>query len=128
MRILLIDDDSAVMNALQLVLEFDSHEVVAVESGQRGIDIFKAAMTDSNPFDIVMTDLGMPGVDGRQVARAIKKASVDTPVVLLTGSGENPDGIDRSDFDCIVGKPLRLHEIRVVLRSCSREKRGSAGR
>jgi DNA-binding response OmpR family regulator len=122
MRILLIDDDAAVMNAIRMVLEVDSHEVVAVQSGQQGIDLFDAALASAKPFDVVMTDLGMPRVDGRQVARAIKQASATTPVILLTGSGENPDGIDRTSFDCIVGKPLRLHEIRAALRSCGRQK------
>jgi DNA-binding response OmpR family regulator len=117
MRILLIDDDAAVMGAIKMVLEVDSHEVVAAQSGQRGIELFDAALASRKPFDVVMTDLGMPGVDGREVARAIKRASATTPVILLTGSGENPEGIDRSGFACIVGKPLRLHEIRAALQS-----------
>jgi DNA-binding response OmpR family regulator len=120
MRILLIDDDAEVMNAIKIVLEFDSHEIVATQSGRGGIEAFEAAVTSARPFDVVMTDLGMPGVDGREVARAIKRASASTPVILLTGSGENPEGIDRAYFDRIVGKPLRLREMRATLQSLRR--------
>lgn len=119
MRILLIDDDVAVMNAIKMVLEFDAHEVVAVQGGQGGIDLFAAAVKSAKPFDVVMTDLGMPGVDGRQVVRAIKSVSASTPVILLTGSGENPEGTDRAGFDRIVAKPLRLHEIRAALQAAT---------
>ena len=53
-----------------------------------GIDVFGAARERGERFDAVITDLGMPYVDGRKVAAAIKAASPETPVIMLTGWGE----------------------------------------
>jgi CheY-like chemotaxis protein len=69
------------------------------------------------PFSIVITDLGMPHVDGRKVAAAIKRASPGTPVVLLTGWGERllTEGHSIAHVDRVLGKPPRLRDLRQVL-------------
>ena len=118
MRILLIDDDALVLKTIRTVLEMEGHEVIAVQGGQLGVDTFKT-LSNSQPVDIVLTDLGMPNVDGRQVASTVKGLSPSTPVLLLTGSGENPDHTRKSDFDLVIGKPIRLHEIRDALKRFS---------
>ena len=73
--------------------------------------------TAGQPFDFVITDLGMPYVDGRQVASAIKGMSKSTQVVLLTGwgrrmnaAGEMPECVDH-----LLGKPPKLDELRATL-------------
>jgi signal transduction histidine kinase/CheY-like chemotaxis protein len=118
-RILLVDDDPFVLDAMQLVLNQDGHEVVTAEGGQSGIDSFRTAQTGGQPFDFVITDLGMPYVDGRQVACAVKGMSESARVILLTGwgrrmnaSGEIPDCVDH-----LLGKPPKLEELRVALGS-----------
>ena len=85
--------------------------------GQAGIDAFTAASRGAAPFSLVITDLGMPHVDGRRVAWAIKTASATTPVILLTGWGhrliaENdiPAHVDR-----VLNKPPRLSDLRGAL-------------
>src|SRR5579862_4293389 len=88
MRILLVDDDPFLASALQSVLGEDGHHVTTADDGQGGIAAFMDAQTNSQPFDVVITDLGMPQIDGRQVAASIKQASPDTPVILLTGWGK----------------------------------------
>jgi CheY-like chemotaxis protein len=72
----------------------------------------------------VITDLGMPGVDGRRVASAIKHASPDTPVILLTGWGERLRAEEEMvpHVDQILGKPPKLSEIRAVLAICCGEE------
>ncbi|TLY57106.1 MAG: response regulator [Gammaproteobacteria bacterium] len=117
LRILLVDDDPLLLKSLQDVLESDGHSVLAVDAGQRGIDEFFAARKRAEGFEAVITDLGMPNVDGRTVAAAIKSAAPDTPVVLLTGwgqrmrgEGELPDHVDR-----VLSKPPRLPELRAAL-------------
>ena len=117
LRILLVDDDPLLLKSLQDVLESDGHSVLAVDGGQRGIDEFFAARKRAEGFEAVITDLGMPNVDGRTVAAAIKSAAPDTPVVLLTGwgqrmrgEGELPDHVDR-----VLSKPPRLPELRAAL-------------
>ncbi|UUZ54511.1 response regulator [Massilia sp. H-1] len=72
LRILTVDDDPLVQRALRTVLENDGHTVVAADGGQAGIDQFHAAQLRGQPFALVITDLGMPYVDGRRVASAVK--------------------------------------------------------
>src|SRR5207244_12725901 len=83
-RILIVDDDPVVLNSLRDALENDGHEVVAANGGQEGIDTFRAAIEAGERFSVVITDLGMPYIDGRKVASAIKQASPITPVILFT--------------------------------------------
>ena len=113
-RILLVDDDSLVLEALRVILETDGHDVVAAEGGQAGIDAFLEARTAGDPFQIVITDLGMPYVDGRKVASAVKSASPETLVLLLTGWGQQlKDEGDIPPFvDGVSGKPPRIRELR----------------
>jgi DNA-binding response OmpR family regulator len=70
LRILLVDDDPLVLKSLRDALENDGHEVVTAEGGLAGIDEFSPGAGYGKRFDIVITDLGMPYVDGRKVRRA----------------------------------------------------------
>jgi CheY-like chemotaxis protein len=117
LRILLVDDDPVLIKSLRDTLEEDGHVVTATHGGQAGIDAFSRAHATSEPFDIVITDLGMPHVDGRKVAAAIKAISSTTPIILLTGWGqrllaehEKPENVDQ-----VLSKPPRLAELRPAL-------------
>jgi signal transduction histidine kinase/ActR/RegA family two-component response regulator len=119
MRLLLIDDDPYVLDSLCTVLEIDKHVVTGKTSGQEGLNAFEAAMNDGQPFDAVITDLGMPYMDGHQVARMVKSASPSTPVIMLTGWGQrmaDSEGNDvTSNVDYVLGKPPLLRKLREVL-------------
>jgi signal transduction histidine kinase len=119
LRILLIDDDPLVLAPLKEILESDGHEVLATEDPRHGIEIF-ATDQASRPFDVVITDLGMPHLDGRAVARAIKRASARTPVILLTGWGRRLHAEEQPtpDIDQVLSKPPKLRELRAVLARC----------
>lgn len=116
LRVLVIDDDLRLLTPLHNVLEHQGHSVVAAEGGEAGIAAYLAAAQAGEPFDVVITDLGMPRVDGRQVALAIKGHSPDVPIILLTGWGhgldhdEHIEGVDR-----ILSKPPNLSELRAAL-------------
>ena len=115
MHILVVDDDPIVVKVLQGLLEFDKHNVVAVNAGQAGIDAFRQAHAGGERFDLVITDLGMPHVDGRQVAEAIKQTSPMTPVIMLTGWGAgNPRDLP-PNVDLMLGKPPILQDLRQAL-------------
>jgi PAS domain S-box-containing protein len=121
MRILVIDDDPLVAQALRDTLERDGHQVATATGGEAGVSAFRSARTEGAGFDLVLTDLGMPYVDGGQVASAVKAESPLTPVVLLTGWGRRivadqdvPPHVDR-----VLSKPPDLSELREVLSSCS---------
>ncbi|MBI3368807.1 MAG: PAS domain-containing protein [Burkholderiales bacterium] len=81
LRVLLVDDDPVVLKSLGETLAQDGHSVEAASGGQAGIDAFAKAHAEGRPFDVVVTDLGMPYVDGRRVAAAVKSANPATPVV-----------------------------------------------
>jgi CheY-like chemotaxis protein len=117
LRILLVDDDPLLIASLQEVLLGDGHEVTAANGGQAGIDAFLAASRGPKPFAVVVTDLGMPYVDGRRVAAAIKAASATTPVILLTGWGQRlvSEGDVPPHVDRVLNKPPRLMDLRAAL-------------
>jgi CheY-like chemotaxis protein len=117
MRLLLVDDDPVLLKALGDTLANDGHVVTMMNDGQAGIDAFVASRRDGAAFDAVITDLGMPYVDGRQVAAAVKAASGSTPVLLLTGWGRGllAENDVPAHVDEVLGKPPKLREIREAL-------------
>jgi CheY-like chemotaxis protein len=101
-------------------LEGDGHAVVTTNGGQEGINAFRAARDSSEPFAVVITDLGMPYVDGRKVSREVKAASPSTPVILLTGWGQRlvAEGDVPPHVDHVLNKPPKLRELREALIHC----------
>ena len=124
-RILIVDDDPMVLNALRDSLAADGHSVAVANGGQEGIETFQAAVAEGESPSIVITDLGMPYVDGRQVATSIKQASPATPVILLTGWGQRlvADGDVPPCVDRVLSKPPKLRDLRAALASfCEKGK------
>jgi signal transduction histidine kinase/ActR/RegA family two-component response regulator len=126
LNLLVIDDDPLVAQSLLHVLNHEGHAVVTADGGQAGIDAFAAANERAQPFDVVMTDLGMPYVDGRAVAAAIKSMSPRTPVLLLTGWGQRlsteqtvPEYVDR-----LLSKPPKLADLSAALAELTAEADG----
>lgn len=120
LRILVVDDDPLLLSTLRDALSADGHVVATADLGQTGIDTFIAALGTERAFSVVITDLGMPHVDGRAVAAAIKARSPTTPVIMLTGWGRrlNADGDIPQHVDCILSKPPNLTELRQALARC----------
>ena len=107
LRILAIDDEEWSRALLSKYLSDDGHSVQTAVSGQESLEKVR-----SEGFDLVITDKAMPGMNGEQVAAAIKEYAPEIPVILLTGSlmmdTENkPDGVDM-----IISKPLTQRELR----------------
>jgi CheY-like chemotaxis protein len=118
LRVLVVDDDPIIIKALEDALGGEGHIVVSANGGQAGIDTFASATGSANAFALVITDLGMPHVDGRRVAEGVKRLSPRTPVIMLTGWGnrmlaeqDTPAHVDR-----VLSKPPRLAELRNALR------------
>ena len=119
-RILIVDDDPVFIKALGNTLHDEGYPVVAAPDGRAGIETFQEALKHNEPFGLVITDLGMDLVDGRQVARAVKRVSPLTPVILLTGWGKWFDGKEGVPLhvDHVLAKPFKLGELRDVLSKC----------
>ena len=116
-RILIVDDDPMLLKSLRDTLEADGHQVVSASGGQAGIDAFVEAHAEGHPFPVVITDLGMPHVDGRKVAATIKASVPSTVVLMLTGWGRRlvAEGDIPAGVDGILSKPPRISDLRTAL-------------
>jgi len=119
LRVLVVDDDRVLLDSIAETLEYDGHQIVTANGGQRGIDEFLAGQRAGRPFAVVITDLGMPEVDGLRVAAAVKSVSPGTPVFLLTGWGQGmaEEGRAPENVDRMLTKPPKLRELREALAS-----------
>ena len=128
LNLLAVDDDPMLARSLRDALVSEGRRVTTADSGQGGIDLFRDACERGAPYDVVITDLGMPHVDGRAVARAVKQASPATPVIMLTGWGMrmSDNGDVPAHVDRILGKPPKIRELREALHAVTRGK-GSPG-
>ena len=117
LRILCIDDESQIQELLKHCLMTLEHQVTTASGGKQGVEMFRAAMLEKQPYEMVITDLGMPDIDGHQVARTIKAESPGTPVIMMTGWGAQmkEDGETTSEVDAVVGKPPRIQELNNLL-------------
>ncbi len=122
-KILLIDDDPVLLTSLRETLVHDGHQVQTAHGGKAGIEAFLDAIKAGIPFPVVITDLGMPHVDGRAVSAAIKAAAPATYIIMLTGwgqrlvaTGDIPEGVT-----AVLSKPPKLPELRQCLAECTGE-------
>jgi len=93
------------------------HQVRVGSGGRFGIELFCTAILKSEPYDVVITDLGMPDLDGYQVAWALKIESPNTPVILLTawGATVKNDAAITSTVDAVLSKPPNMQELNDLL-------------
>jgi len=117
LRILCIDDESQIQELLKHCLMTLEHQVTTASGGKQGVEMFRTAMLEKQPYEMVITDLGMPDIDGHQVAKTIKAESPGTPVIMMTGWGAQmkEDGEAAPEVDAVVGKPPRIQELNNLL-------------
>ena len=117
LRILCIDDEPGVREILHDCLEHEHHKVSVAPGGREGVEMFRSSLRGGQPFEVVITDLGMPDMDGYHVARAIKAAAPRTPILMLTGWGTmiKADGEATPEVDAVLSKPPRMGELNRLL-------------
>ena len=117
LHILCIDDDEQILEMMKDCLTHFEHRVRAASGGKYGMELFRTAMLKSEPYEVVITDLGMPEVDGRVVARTIRAESPNTPIIMMTGWGVimKEEGETIPDVDVVVNKPPRMRELNDLL-------------
>ena len=119
LRLLCVDDDERVRGVLKEILSAEGHEVQACAGGEEALEAFQDASDGGSGYDLVITDLGMPHMDGRELARRIKQLSPRTPVILLSGWGNfmNLDEDLPENIDCLLGKPPKMKMLQAAIRS-----------
>ncbi len=107
-RILVIDDEDSVRDILSRMLRTKGHQVVVAPDGEEGIERFR-----SEPFDLVLTDLGMPKLSGWDVGKTIKGLNPKIPIVMITGWGMELDRerLSESGIDLIISKPFNFDQV-----------------
>ena len=111
-RILVVDDEPFVCDAVKLMLEFDGHTVETASHGKEALEVFQ-----KHKFDLVITDWKMPGMSGDQLAEAIKQLVPTQPVVMITAHAEMLQTLSVSlkSVDAIVPKPFLLDDLRKAI-------------
>jgi CheY-like chemotaxis protein len=104
--ILVIDDEASVRELVSDVLSLQGHTVSAAVDGADGVARFR-----SGQFDLVLTDLGMPGMNGWEVTRAIRLLSPTTPILLLTGWRDVVEPPEGARVDGILTKPFNVDSL-----------------
>jgi CheY-like chemotaxis protein len=124
LRILYVDDQPQVASLVGKVLELSGHEIELADGGLRGIEVFWDRFHGDRPFDVVITDLGMPGYDGRQLSARIKQLSPATPVVLLSGWAAMIEDREQDEVlrtvDAVLAKPPDFAELSRTLAKLSK--------
>jgi signal transduction histidine kinase len=112
-RVLVIDDEPSVREVIATTLDREGYRVTACADGRDATTRF-----DAEPFDLVVTDLGMPGLTGWDVAAHVKQRSPATPVILVTGWGDRftAEEVRARGVDFLVSKPFALDQILSVAR------------
>jgi CheY-like chemotaxis protein/anti-sigma regulatory factor (Ser/Thr protein kinase) len=108
-RILLIDDESVIRDITAKILTLRGHQLNVYDNGAEGVRAF----SQPGAFDIVITDLGMPGMSGWEVARAIKEIDPKVLVVLMTGWAAelDPQKVREGGVDRVLNKPFDVDQV-----------------
>lgn len=110
--ILVIEDEKNIREVLDEILSSAGHSVTQAENGPEGIELFQ-----KHKIDLVITDLGIPGLSGWEVADKIKAINPDTPVILSTGWGVNSDqhALKKENVDRMINKPYNMQQILALI-------------
>ncbi len=116
-RILVIDDETAIREAIRMTLEYEGYKVEEARSGQEGLD--KAGKTD---YDALLLDIKMPVLDGIEVLENLKAQKITSPVVMVSGHGDVHTAVEctkRGAFD-FLEKPLNRDKLLLTVRNAVR--------
>ena len=111
-RILVVDDEPFVCDAVKMMLAFDGHSVETASSAKDALAIF-----EKSKFDLVITDFAMPAMKGDELALAIKARNPRQPVVMITAYAEmlQTSGNPLPGVDFIISKPFLLENLREAI-------------
>ncbi len=123
-RIMVVEDDVSIGGLIALYLRHEKHDVDVIENGVAALHAWELATTTTRPFDLVLLDVMLPGLDGRGVARRMR-ASSNVPILMLTALDDMRDKIEGFELgaDDYLTKPFDPNElvlrVRAILRRSS---------
>jgi nitrogen regulation protein NR(I) len=111
-RVLIIDDDETVRNVLQTFLSNNGFEVTLAHDGSSGLELIKEGR-----FDLILTDLVMPGLGGIEILKEISSFHITAPILMITAFGTVQSAVDAMKLGAFdyVTKPFNLEEILIVI-------------
>jgi CheY-like chemotaxis protein len=114
-NLLIIDDEDIIINLLHDYFSHLDYSVATAKNGSEGIDLF-----NTNPnFDLVLTDINMPGIDGNAVAKSIRLSQRQkVPIVGMSGFNDKTDG---ELFDFMIAKPFNLNDLMALIKTIEGE-------
>jgi two-component system cell cycle response regulator CtrA len=123
MRVLLIEDDSATAQSIELMLKSESFNIYTTDLGEEGIDLGKIY-----DYDIILLDLNLPDMSGFEVLRSLRVSKVRTPILILTGLATIEDKVRGLDFgaDDYMTKPFNRNELVARIHAIVRRSKGHA--
>jgi DNA-binding NtrC family response regulator len=119
-RVLLVDDERRLLNELATVLQGTGVVVVTACDGREAIELM-----ESSSFDVVVSDIGLPGMDGLSMLRAMCAKDVDVPVVFLTGGPTLETAVEAMEYGAFgyLRKPIDLERLIAVVEQAARLRR-----
>lgn len=122
-RILIIEDDNAILRGLKDNLEYESYEVFTAMDGEKGYILIQ----DHHP-DLIILDLMIPKMDGYELCRKVRNEGIDTPILMLTALSEEMDRVKGLDLgaDDYVTKPFSVPELLARIRAIMRRVQSSS--
>ncbi len=119
-RILVVDDESGMRDFLSIMLKKDGYDVALAESGEEALRSVQKEI-----FDLVITDVKMPGIDGIDVLKAVKEASPETIVIVITAFAATETAVEAMKLGAYdyITKPFKVDEIRLVIQKALEKSR-----
>lgn len=114
LRILVIEDDGNIRRTMKDLLSMDGHEVFIAADGESGLTYLR-----SQVFDLIITDLGLPGMDGWDLARASKRYQINVPVISISSwqGKEAEEKTKEFGIDVAIWKPFRIDQVHQAIDS-----------
>jgi CheY-like chemotaxis protein len=123
-RVLVVDDNGNIQDILSMILSSMGFEVALAKNGLQAFALF---LRDS--FDVILTDLEMPVMDGAMLARLIKERSPGTPIILLTGTDMETvkEKVERGTVNSVISKPFNLDHFQRTVQDALELKEADQG-
>ena len=118
-KILIVEDEKSMSEVLRILLEGEGYDVVSAFDGYEGVDLIKKDI-----YDLVITDIRMPGLDGFEVLKTVKEVSPESIVIMITAFGTTESAIEAMKLGAYdyINKPFKIDEIRLIIKKAIEKK------